>query len=105
MANAKPIRLATVNATGHRYIVIALDLERDRVQCWGEVESLTARGGAVTTRHDGTRSFARSDVSLSNATKTPELMLELHEQARNGLRARGYHVTGGRIATVYPPTV
>lgn len=95
----KTMRIATVKATGDRYLVQQITIPRDgaegRVHCWGEViatKSSLARtreealDQSCSTRHAGTKQFLRSAVDVSDeVVVTTRLGHELLAQARRNM--------------------
>ena len=82
MAN---IRVATVKATGKKYIVSFVDFRANKVTCWGEIVSRTG----ASTKHDGTKSFMLDAVEIAEVPKTDALLRELTQQMLAGLRESG----------------
>lgn len=84
-------RIATVKATGDRYLVVRMDLRTNKVYTWGEVYSFkTGRGhtraeqfatGASTTHGPG-KVFLRDAVELSEVDVTGAVAEELLAQTR-----------------------
>ena len=103
MANTKSIRLATHNVTGSRYLVQQISLGKtpaeDRVHCWGEVAS----ANWLSTRHEGSKSFLRSEVTVTEVEKTHTLIRDMWHQGLRALEASGKKVSlsrTGRTATI-----
>lgn len=97
------IRLATVKATGKRYVVQQMDLRRATpvVHCWGEVSSFRLPG---TTKHRGSKTFILEAVDVTEVERTAELLTALWHQGLEALRAEGHGVhlsRTGRTATIY----
>lgn len=86
--NPKTVRLATVLATGRRYLVNSIDFRADRVLLWGEV---TAHRNAGTT-HEPAFWLDLSAVSIAEVPKTIELARELFLQGCQALRDSGHTV-------------
>jgi hypothetical protein len=82
----KTWRIATVKATGARYLVQSLDFRANQAFCWGEV--VWAQGSR--TKHEESKRFALCDVEIAPVDKTPELCAELFEQAVAGRQAAGH---------------
>lgn len=101
MATNQPTRIATVNATGRHYIVVSVDFRTNRVNVWGELRSYSGRVGssAFRTKHDGTKTFDLSAVTISNVTPSEQLMRKLFEQSKQDLRDRGFIVRGNRYTS------
>jgi len=79
-------RIATVKATGDRYMVDRLDFEQNLVRCWGEVsEAWTDRTG-----HQGKKKFPMDEVEVSEVEITSELKKELFAQYVRSLKREGY---------------
>lgn len=99
------VRLATVKATGRRYVVQQLDIPRDTTQptivrCWGDVvgyKGTTARPGqdpaelGASTTHAKSIAFTRDAVDIAEVKMTGRLAHELFRQthAVRGLRDPG----------------
>ncbi len=80
-------RVATVKATGKKYLVQFIDFRANKVVCWGEL--VTFRG--LGTRHDGTKAFLLEFVEISpEMPKTDALVSELMEQMFASKRAEGH---------------
>ena len=74
------VRVATVKATGKRYIVQQVDFRAEKVHCWGEVVVTSERKG---TKHEGTKAFILSAVDIQNDVPFDDkLMRELFEQTK-----------------------
>lgn len=82
MAN---IRVATVKATGKKYIVSFVDFKANKVTCWGELASRTG----FRTKHDGTKSFLLDLVEIAEVPASEALMRELTQQTLDSLRQAG----------------
>lgn len=85
----KTTRIATVKATGLRYVVQSLDFRANVAFCWGEV--VWAQGGRW--KHEESKRFPLAEVEIATVTRTAELGAELFEQAVQGRRNAG-HVLG-----------
>lgn len=99
----KTVRIATHNPTSTRYFVQQISMGKtpaeDRVHCWGEV----AEAKGLSTRHEGSKSFPRSEVTVTEVEKTPTLIRELWHQGLRALEASGKKVSlsrTGRTATI-----
>lgn len=108
MNSTKTIRIATVTATGNRYIVQQLSLgktpEGDRVHCWGEVVSIKG----LSTKHSASKTFPRGEVEIAELPSSFSLLEDLWHQNIRELRARGAHVTvsrTGRTAKNWTPGI
>jgi len=100
-------RIATVKATGKRYIVLQLDFRTDKAHVWGEVIEVVQKGRTLQTRHEGQKTFHLDEVIISEVDRTPPMLRELFNQRIEGLRAEGHiiddHTTrrGNRRVTDY----
>lgn len=93
-------RIATVKATGKRYVVNQLDFRESKAHCWGEVVEVKQKGRALQTRHDGQKTFLLDAVDISEVDRTPELLRSLFQQHVDALREKGHVITGrGRRLT------
>jgi len=99
-------RVATVKATGRRYIVQRLYLPTDgqpsKCFCWGELTSY--RG--LDSKHETSKVFLLEEVSVALTPKTIGLMEELFLQNIEALRAAGAVITrtrAGNYKIVAPP--
>jgi hypothetical protein len=73
-------RIATVKATGRRYIIQQIDFRAGKVHCWGEVVQTHERKG---TRHEGAKAFILSAVDIQNDVPYDDaLMAALFEQTK-----------------------
>lgn len=95
------IRIATVRATGDRYIVQRLTIPTTGpalVHCWGEVMRYTG----LKTQHGVSRTFTAAEVDVVDAAKTPALLASLFDQAVRAAKAAGATVvaTGKRHVTL-----
>lgn len=92
-------RIATVKATGDRYIVQRMSIGSDdastRVHVWGEVTSYkTGRGytreerlaTGASTRHADSKTFVRSAVDIAEVDVTGHVAEELMQQAAKNLK-------------------
>lgn len=84
-AKNNEIRIATVKATGCRYIIQRVDFDVDRVHTWGEV----TRFSRTSSRHGASKSFALADVTVADAVKTEALVYALGTQALDNMMRRG----------------
>lgn len=100
MANTKSIRIATHNATGSRYLVQQISMGKtpaeDRVHCWGEVASVKG----LSSRHEESKSFLRSEVTVTEVEKTFPLLQALWHQNIRNLKAAGKSVSLNRTGSV-----
>lgn len=83
------MRIATVRATGSRYVVQQVDFKTNTVYCWGEVTAVK-RGTAAT--HDASKKFPLAEVTLSEVKRTNAFLIELFEQAVEERKSRGLRV-------------
>ncbi len=82
-------RVATVKATGKRYLVSFIDFKTNKVTCHGEV----TRFRGMQTWHEGTKSFMLDSVDIApEAPKTATLLQELWAQTIESKRADGYEI-------------
>ena len=80
-------RIATVKASGKKYLVSYIDFRANKVVCWGEV---TRRKG-FATKHEGTKAFLLDFVEISpEAPRTEELIAGLVDQMLNGKVEEGH---------------
>lgn len=100
---AKQIRLATVKATGKRFIVQQINFKTDRVHCWGSVSWV---GDRASTRHQASKVFDLDDVSLASVTQTSSLVVELFKEYFEELEAANFvvAVTGKKNQVVWVKT-
>ena len=77
-------RIATVKATGKKYIVQQLDFRTGRCHCWGELMDFEFRKNVlVKHKYEAGNSFPLEAVSISNdVALSPDLMSELFAQAK-----------------------
>ena len=99
----KKVQIATCNATGSRYLVQQMTIGKtpadDRVHCWGEV--MSAKG--LSSKHEASKVFLRSAVTVSEVDKTFALLEGLWRQNLRAKQAAGRLVSvsrSGRTATV-----
>lgn len=86
-------RIATVKATGKRYVVQSLELPKDprhakKAHCWGEVVSY--KGGSA--KHGESKHFLLDAVDITEVERTPALLRALWDQGIESLRAKGHEV-------------
>lgn len=90
------IRIATVKATGRRYIVQQIDFSRTpTVHCWGEVTAVSS-GRRQVQGHDDSLSFPREAVEVAAVKDTAELRNSLTRQGVDFLQAQGHFVSQTR---------
>jgi len=83
-------RIATVKATGKKYLVNYLDFRAGKAVCWGEV--LSSRG--VATKHGPTEVFALDEVTIGpEGPRTQALIDELFNQSVEARREQGRQVS------------
>ncbi len=112
MATTNMVRVATVKATGARYLVDRMHFGKgltdpDKVYCWGEVTRVEqVRGGAVRSTHDGgvCKTFLASAVVVAEVPRTFELLGAMFQQRVSGLEAKG-HVIESRTGRTGRTTV
>lgn len=102
MATTSTVRIATVLATGRRFIVNYLDTRgaggRGIAHCWGEVERVrpkTRRGHVVgyVRCHGAPKKFILDKVRIEEIPNVHDLSLELFEEYIQSLRDQGYRIT------------
>ena len=93
MANDKDVcmnrlcRIATVKASGKKYIVQFIDFRANKVVCWGEVATFRNTG----TRHEGTKAFLLEFVEIgAEEPKTQAMVLALMDQTFASKREEGH---------------
>ena len=82
MMEQRTVRVATVNKTGHSYLVQQLSGPNlDRVNCWLEFLSVTFKpnGQVKKMSTEGTITFNRGEVTLRECMLTPEVARSLCE--------------------------
>jgi len=87
----KTIRTATEKATGRKYIVQQLEFPKGGeglVHVWGEC--IWVKG--TNSKHEGSKTFKRSEVEIAEVEKTKSLLGELFQQALKVLRSQGADV-------------
>jgi len=88
MTKRRTVRIATVRATGRRYVVAHIDFSTDDAGvavCYGDVVS--GRGGHW--KHGGTLRFPVADVAVATVPRTDGLFCELFEQSVAAREANG----------------
>jgi hypothetical protein len=85
MTTSNTVRIATVKATGERFVVNSLDFKANTARCWGQV---VACAGARTTHEAGGPVFALSDVSVESVARTNALAIKLFEQTMRSRERR-----------------
>lgn len=79
-------RIATVKATGKKYLVSYIDFRANKVVCWGEV---TKRVG-LKTWHGPNKAFLLEAVEIGpERAKDDAFVRELVTQMLDGLKAEG----------------
>lgn len=86
-------RIATVKATGKKYIVQFIDFRANKVVCWGEVELRTG----LRTKHGPNKAFLLEAVEIKEEPKTEALVQALVDQFLTGLTEEG-HVVDVRVS-------
>jgi hypothetical protein len=88
-AMSRLCRVATVKATGKKYLVSYVDFRANKVVCWGELATFRGLG----TRHEGTKAFLLEFVEISaEMPKTEALVTELMNQTFASKREEGHRV-------------
>lgn len=83
---SKTVRIATVKATGQRFLVQQLSLDTGRAHCWGHVTSFKGR----STKHTASKHFVLDTVEVTEAPMTEGLAAELFEQYIGALSTAGW---------------
>ncbi len=82
-------RIATVKATGKKYLVSFIDFRSNKVTCWGEV---TKRKG-LQTWHGPNKVYLLEAVEIGpERAKDEAFVSELVEQMLTGLKEEGHDV-------------
>jgi hypothetical protein len=85
---SRPIRIATVKETGHKYIVRAFFPDTQKYRLWGEVQTAT-----FSKRFHGEDLLLdRADVDVIDGQLTRDLHNELVEQGFKAARVAGRDV-------------
>lgn len=80
-------RVATIKATGKKYLVQFIDFRANKVVCWGELVSHRN----LASKHEGTKAFLLDSVDIApEAPRTLALMKELWEQSIASKREEGH---------------
>lgn len=88
-------RIATVKATGKKYVIQQIDFRTDRVHTWGELMSFDTKKHSRT--FEGVKVFSLNEVSIQkDVPVTPALLDELFEQS---LEAHKELIEGGKMRT------
>ena len=85
-------RIATVRATGQRFLVLAIDFNTDRITLFGNVR----RFYGLQFQHDGFRTIDLSEVEISPVRVTTDVLRSLVEEYIESRRAAGATVDSGR---------
>lgn len=86
-------RIATVKATGKKYVIQQIDFRTDRVHTWGELMSYDTKKCSRT--FEGAKAFAINEVSIAkDVPLTTKLLDELFEQS---VEAHKTDVEAGKI--------
>lgn len=92
------VRIATVKATGKRYVVQRIESWGDeKVFCWGECVSF--RG--LSAKFETGRAFLPGAVDVAEVDRTADLLASLVAQRIAGLRAAGHVVSMTRTGRTY----
>jgi len=84
----KQVRIATVTATGEKYVVQQLDFRTNKVYTWGELMRFDTSGRQANL-FEGTKSFPLSDITLSKDVWLDlKLFDELFEQSKKAHAAQ-----------------
>jgi hypothetical protein len=74
------VRIATIKATGKRYVVQQLDFKTNRAHCWGELMSYDTKKSSRT--HEGAKAFDLNEVTIArDVPLTNKLLDELFAQS------------------------
>lgn len=98
-SNKNMVRVATVIATGEKFLVNFL--MGDKTVVWGQLSSFRGLG----SKHQGQLKFLTSDVTMVEVEKTIPLLKELFEQGLRDLREQGFGIrrTPAGNAKIYAP--
>lgn len=96
MASKTIIRIATVKATGERYVVQQIDFRSNKVHCWGELISFSGeRGGSAFRKtHAGSKAFLADAVTVTEVEQSEALVKELFAQAKRAQRTGALRAWG-----------
>lgn len=86
------IRIATVTATNKKYIVQRMEFPSSgpaKVHCWGELVYMKG----LRTKHEDSKCFLASAVTVADVEKTVALERELFDQAVAAKRDAGFRIT------------
>lgn len=76
-------RIATVKATGKRYVVQQLDLRQDVCHCWSELVKFEFKNGKlIKAQFENPIAFPLKDVAIKDAVLTVDVLDELFEQTK-----------------------
>jgi hypothetical protein len=82
-------RIATVKATGKKYLVNYIDFRANKVICWGEVTKLVG----LKTWHGSNKVFLLEAVEVGpERLKDRAFVAELFDQMVDGLKEEGHTV-------------
>lgn len=82
-------RIATVKATGKKYLVNYIDFRANKVVCWGEVNKRVG----LKTWHDKSKAFLLDAVEIGpERAKDDAFVTELFDQMVQGLKEEGHEV-------------
>ena len=74
---SKMIRVATVKATGKRFVVQQLEFSKNpKAHCWGNLVEYKG----LSSKHDPSISFDLKDVEISEVPRTIQLLDALFQQ-------------------------
>ena len=83
------VRIATVKATGKKYIVQFIDFRANKAVCWGEVVTFRGTG----TRHEGTKAWLLEAVEIgAEEPKTQAIVSCLFDQMIASKREEGHNI-------------
>ena len=98
-------RIATVKATGKRYILKQLNFQAGKAYVWGELKSYAHNGIRTTSQvHFDSKVFLIDAVEIAVVEQTKDLLAELWSQMVDSLRAKGETIVlsrTGKTATRY----
>jgi hypothetical protein len=88
-------RIATVKATGKKYLINYLDFRANKAVCWGEV----TRAKGLKTWHGPSKSFLLEAVEIGlEQPKTQAFVDSLFFQTIEGQKAEGFDIEVRRTA-------
>jgi hypothetical protein len=90
----KQERIATVKATGEKYVVQQMDLRTNKVHTWGELMRFDTSGRQATL-FEGVKSFPLEAVTITkDVFLTLDVLNELFEQSK---RAHAEAIATGKL--------